>query len=76
MLSNKDLHTEIKAMDEIITKLDSPFESALLKAATLILKLLHNVRSNQVIIMKESGINLLESKPLDKDNKEKEATTE
>jgi len=69
MLSNKDLHAEIGSIDEQIEKLDNPYEKASLKASTLMLKLLHNIRSNQVTIMKNSGVSLIESKHQDNDEK-------
>ena len=56
MLSNTDLYDEIKKIEAIET--DNIVNKAFLKIGTLALKLLHNIRTNQVAIMKNSGVEL------------------
>lgn len=68
MLANKHLNQEIKAVEETIKKLKEQgkeFEAASLKIGTLQLKLLQNLRANDVAIMKHAGIALQESEPSD-----------
>ena len=59
MISNKDLYDEIKKIDETIEQeaiSDIEFKKASLKAQTLNLKLLHNLRTNMVTVMKHNKI--------------------
>lgn len=53
MLSNRDTHSELEKIDEVI-KNGKPEEvqKANLKATSLLIKLLLNVRTNMVTIMK------------------------
>jgi len=52
MISNKDLHEELEALSKVIEKLDDPFSKAQLKASELQIKLLYNIRTNMVTVMK------------------------
>lgn len=59
MISNKDLYDEIKKIDDTIEQdaiSDIEFKKASLKAQTLNLKLLHNLRTNMVTVMKHNNI--------------------
>jgi hypothetical protein len=63
MLTNKSSHDEIKLMEDVIAKAKDPVAGATLKALTLVIKLLLNIRTNQVLLMKHEGIKLEEKKP-------------
>ena len=73
MLVNKDLYDEIakvqKAIDE--DKTLSVFERMQLKTQLLMLKLLHNIRTNSVIVMKHLNIDMGTRKRNDSEKKEK-----
>jgi hypothetical protein len=62
MLTTKDLNFELKKLNEVLRsdKL-SIYEKANLKAQTLILKLLQNIRANLVKSMLHAGIDLKSS---------------
>lgn len=72
MLSSVDIHKEIEIAEET-TKNSSVAEIATVKLLTLVIKLLHNIRTNQTEIMKKQGIELKEPKTREKtdDGKEK-----
>jgi len=61
MLANKDLSTEIKELEKVVDKSKEKNElgAAQLKAQVLMLKLLRNIRTNQVLIMRHEGIELI-----------------
>lgn len=61
MITNKDLLSEIKEIDRIARELktDDPVRAAELKAQAITVKLLHNLRTNMVIVMKHLGITLV-----------------
>ena len=52
-------------MEATREKLKDEYEKASLKGLTLIVKLLHNIRTNMVMVMKEQGIKLVEPKEAD-----------
>jgi hypothetical protein len=62
MLSNEDLYDELETIEKVREGLKSEFEKAQLKALVLGVKLLHNIRSNMVTIMKHQGIDLIKPK--------------
>lgn len=62
MLSNRDLYKELEKIDEVIAKEENTFKKAVLKGISLLIKLAHNQRTNQVAEMRHKGINLVESK--------------
>jgi len=51
MISTVDLFKEIKVIEDIIKKEQDPFKRATLKQNELIIKLLHNLRTNIVLVM-------------------------
>jgi len=56
MISNKDLHEELNAIGEVIKALESPYEKTMLKATELQIKLLYNLRTNMVTVMKHLNV--------------------
>ena len=59
MLSNKHVREEIENIEKIIKSKDvTAGEAANLKCLTLLMKLLVNVRTNQVIWMKHNKVDL------------------
>ena len=62
MIANDDLHKELAVIDEAIKNEKEPIVKHLLKIGSIIIKLLHNIRSNQVTVMKSSGVKLVEPK--------------
>jgi len=62
MLSNEDLYDELETIEKVREGLKSEFEKAQLKALVLGVKLLHNIRSNMVTVMKHQGIDLIKPK--------------
>lgn len=56
MISNKDLNEELQILGEVIEKLDNPYEKAQLKASELQIKLLYNLRTNMVTVMKHLNV--------------------
>ena len=59
MLSNDAIYQEIEVMEKTrAAKGTDDVSKALIKGNVLIIKLLHNLRSNQVLIMKHEGIEL------------------
>ena len=65
MLTNKDIHLETEYIESVREKLKDEYEKASLKSLVLIVKLLHNIRTNMVMVMKEQGIKLVEPKEVD-----------
>lgn len=61
MISNKHLFEELKELEAVCKKTDNEYERALLKSNILIVKLLQNVRTNQVLSLEGSGIDLIKS---------------
>ena len=56
MISNKDLHEELKIIGDVINELEDPYQKAMLKAAELKIKLLYNLRTNMVTVMKHLNV--------------------
>jgi hypothetical protein len=61
MISTVDLFKEIKIMEEVIKKENDAYKKATLKAAVLNLKLLHNIRTNTVLVMEKFGVEKVKS---------------
>ena len=59
MISNKDLYKEIKLMDDFVAAEKDVYKKTLIKGVTLVIKLLHNLRTNTVAVMKHQGIELI-----------------
>lgn len=59
MISNRDLFKEIQALESIRANLPNKYEDAMLKAQILQIKLLANMRTNQALALKGSGIDLI-----------------
>ena len=62
MLANADMHKEIALVDEHIAKEKEPVIKLILKMLTLQVKLLHDIRSNQVTDMEHRGVALIKPK--------------
>jgi len=69
MLSNRDLHDEIKGIE--LVKADNPVDTAKLKIGTLTLKLLHNIRTNQTTMMEKMGAERIKPKVADEEAEQK-----
>ncbi len=65
MLSNKHIYEELNKIDEVIGKEKDESKKASLKGISILIKLLHNIRTNTVTVMKHFNINLVESKKED-----------
>jgi hypothetical protein len=65
MISNKHLYEEIKSLEKSYDVEKDDYKKAVLKANILQVKLLHNMRTNQVVQMRANDINLISN---DKDN--------
>ena len=66
MLASKDLNSELEAMEQTVAKEGgnlSTFETLQLKGTILQLRLLRDIRSNQVIDLKSRNIELRTSEP-------------
>lgn len=68
MISNKDLYKEIKVMDDYIATEKDAYKKVMVKGVSLVVKLLHNIRTNTVAVMKHFKIELV--KPREDDDKE------
>ena len=76
MISNKDLYSELEKIDEVLKQLESDGKTeewAILKAASLQIKLQHNLRENMVTIMRHFNIELLKPAKKDETVEEKES---
>jgi len=71
MIKGQDLNIELKKLDLKISK-SSITNSDVVKAITLLIKLARDIRQNQVLMMKERGIDLIKppKEKRDKDNTE------
>ena len=56
MISNKDLHEELSAIEEVVETTTDPYLKATLKAQSLQIKLLYNIRTNMVTVMKHLNV--------------------
>jgi hypothetical protein len=59
MISNKHLYEEIKALEQICEAEKDTWKKAMLKLNLLQVKLLHNMRTNQVVSMRANDIDLI-----------------
>ena len=59
MLTSKDLHEEIKNIEDVANRIEDVYEKTSLKVSTLILKLLQSIRTNQVLLLKKMDIELV-----------------
>lgn len=62
MLTNKDLFEEIRNIENVIKELNEKGDikdAAQLKVLTLMVKLLHNLRTNMVAVMKHLNVDLV-----------------
>ena len=62
MIKSEHLHKDIETLVNIEKNLQSPYEQAMLRASILNLKLLVNIRQNQVQIMNAQGVPTLKAK--------------
>ena len=56
MISTVDLFKEIKIMEEVAKTEKDMYKKATLKSQILNLKLLHNLRTNSVLVMEKLGV--------------------
>ena len=56
MISTQDLFKEIKVIEEVVQNEKDAYKKASLKAQVLNLKLLHNIRTNTVLVMQKFGV--------------------
>lgn len=63
MLANKDLSMEIRELEKVVdaNKEKNPLGAAQLKAQILLLKLMRNIRTNQVLQLNHEGVDLVKS---------------
>lgn len=61
MISTVDLFKEIKIMEEVVKKEKDDYKRASLKSKILNLKLLHNLRTNIVLLMDKFGVEKVKS---------------
>lgn len=59
MIKGEHLHKEITTLNEVAKGLKNPFEHAMVQIGVLSLKLLLNIRQNQVAIMTAQGVDLI-----------------
>lgn len=62
MLANQHIHEEIEEMEKIRANTKDDVAKAMIKSNILIIKLLHNIRTNMTEVMKNQGIKLIKSK--------------
>jgi len=62
MLTNKDLYTELKFMEEVAEKEKDIYKKYIIKGIILQLKLLHNIRTNQTLLMQTLGATKIQPK--------------
>jgi len=58
MIANRDLHSELEAIEKVMEGEKDEFKKCQLKAMTLQIKLLSNIRTNMVTIMKHMNISM------------------
>ena len=71
MLKNQDLYSEQEKIEQAIEEVENLFQKTLLKVGSLMLKLLHNIRTNQTSMMNKMGADKVKPK-LDETRKERE----
>ena len=62
MLSNKHLYEELQGLEKTCNDCEDTTAKALLKSNILMIKLLHNMRTNQVVAMTANDIALVPSR--------------
>lgn len=62
MIKGEHLHKEITAINDLQKTLKDPFQKTAVQIGVLALKLLLNIRQNQVAIMNHQGIELIKPK--------------
>jgi len=62
MLSNKHLYEELQLLEATCSNCKDVTTKALLKSNILMIKLLHNVRTNQVVAMTANDISLISAR--------------
>ena len=69
MIANRDLHVELDKIDKVIEEEQDEYKKCQLKALSLQIKLLSNLRTNMVTIMKHLKIPMKSpSEAVGKDN--------
>ena len=73
MIRSKDLNTEIKALEviEAEAKDEKLLLKALVKGIALLLKVVRDIKSNQVLGLKKAGVDLIKARTPNKTNSEK-----
>ncbi len=71
MISTVDLYKELKVIDDVIKAESDSYKKASLKAASLQIKLLHNIRTNMVKTMEKLGVEKVKPKDRDEDKESK-----
>ena len=72
MISTQDLFKEIKVIEEVVQKEKDDYKKASLKAQVLNLKLLHNIRTNTVLVMKKFGVDTVKAERTNGEQKERQ----
>jgi len=62
MLSNIHLREEQEAIEKTIREVTDPYQKAMLKGVNLVLKLMHNIRTNQTAMMDKIGAERIKPK--------------
>lgn len=62
MLSNKNIYEDLKEVRQYLATEKDPHKKAVVKNQILIIKLLHNLRTNTVAVMKHLKIDLVKEK--------------
>ena len=72
MISTQDLFKEIKVIEEVVQNEKDAYKKASLKAQILNLKLLHNIRTNTVLVMKKFGVDTVKAERPNGEQKERQ----
>ena len=70
MISTVDLFKEIKIMEEVTKTEKDAYKKATLKAQILNLKLLHNLRTNSVLVMEKLGVEKVRTEKVSEQSRE------
>lgn len=66
MIRSKDVNVEVKKLDELANSSDQAIVTkGILKGITLLVKLVRDIRTNQVAVMKHQGIELIKEEVKD-----------
>lgn len=70
MIRSKDVNKEVKILDEVAREeskvTDNVVLKGILKAVTLLVKLVRDVRSNQVLALEKDGVKLIKEEGREK----------